>query len=517
MGNIKKNKKEPIPKFNKVKKRSLPLQIGVFYTILTLINISFFSTMILENQTDLLLVNFKYQSENLAKTVLNQIEKTKISPKEDLNYEKLKNSLLSYNLQNFKIFTDNGTLWHEYPKREEAPLRYVDKRILKMSKSLTNQSSLFRSPYLIELNESDFSLEVMIPLISTLKQSQVFLIAQLSIRTIQDRLLSIYYQVAGAIIWGIIFHALFAIFIFRLIFRRIEILKNTSNLMAEGKLDTRANWQKNPKKGYDELDLLGNSFNSMANSIQEKVETISLLNNQIQEELTIGKEVQELFLTSDEIIKSFQPTLFYRPLREVSGDIYRYYRFNNGYYGIFFADASGHGVSAALITVITLLTLQEIIVKKVPMEKLITELNRLLAIRLDTTYYATAFFMLFAPKGTLHAINAGHNTVFVLPKDSTEVKEIKSQGPPLGLMDESTYKFEKFKVNKGDKIFIYSDGLIETENGNKEQFGLERLLSCLNRMREDKNEAIHKTLEKEFLDFSRHYIDDVTFLLLEIP
>ena len=118
------------------------------------------------------------------------------------------------------------------------------------------------------------------------ENAQSFLLAHLNINTIQDRLRSIYYQVAGAVLWGVIFHILFAVFVFRLIFRRIAILKTASNEMAEGELSARAEWKKDVKKGYDELDVLGLSFNSMAENIQNKVETISLLNQQIQEELT---------------------------------------------------------------------------------------------------------------------------------------------------------------------------------------------------------------------------------------
>lgn len=474
--------------------------------------------MILENQTDLLLVNFKYQSEDLAKTVLDQLGEIKISRKKDENYKLLENTLKHYELSSFDIFDIQGNLWHRYSQAKENASQIpkkVSEKVLRKGKDITNRSALFRLRYITELNEEDFSLDILLPLAS--KGIESFLLARLNIRTIQDRLDSIYYQVAGAVLWGIIFHVLFAIFVFRLIFRRIEILKLASNEMAEGELSARAEWKKDPKKGYDELDILGLSFNSMAESIQNKVETISLLNQQIQEELTIGKEVQELFLSSDKIIKHLKPALFYRPLREVSGDIYRYFRFRGGYYGVFFADASGHGVSAALITVITLLTLNEVIVQQTPAKKLMTQLNHVLANRLDTTYYATGVFFLFDSKGSLYATNCGHNTVFVLPSSSKERIDIQSHGPPLGLMDDSEYDMQKYPLSSGDKVFVYSDGLIETEGENKEQFGLERLFNCLNATRSLSNKEMQERLESEFVEFSHNYVDDVSFMVLEMP
>ena len=500
----------------KQKTRSLQLYIGFFYTALALLNIVFFSVMILENQTDLLLVNFKYQSEDLAKTVLSQLEELRISKNKDENYKLLKDTLSSYELSSFDVFDSEGELWHRYLAVEgkEAESGQVSEETLKKAKDLSNRTSLFRLRYLVELNEKDFSLDILLPLKS--KGAQSYLLSHLNIATIRDRLDAIYYQVVGAIIWGIIFHALFAVFVFRLIFRRIEILKAASNEMAEGELSARAEWKKDLKKGYDELDLLGLSFNSMAENIQSKVETISLLNQQIQEELSIGKEVQSLFLTPPKLIRHLNPALFYRPLREVSGDIYRYFRFRGGYYGVFFADASGHGVSAALITVITLLSLEEAIVNRTPPQKLMTYVNGIIAKRLDTTYYASGVFLLFDPKGKLYATNCGHNTVFVLPQNSEKFVEIKSDGPPLGLMDDSQYAMKQYPISKGDKVFVYSDGLIETEGENKEQFGLPRLFNSLNRMRSLGNGEIQEKLEAEFIDFARNYNDDVSFMILEM-
>lgn len=498
----------------KRKTKSLQLYIAFFYTILTLLNIIFFSAMILENQTDLLLVNFKYQSEDLAKTVLGQLGEVKISRNKDENYKLLKSTLESYELSSFDIFDSQGNLWHRYPETEKKVSK-VSEKTLRKGKDISNRASLFRLRYLIELNEKDFSLDILLPLASGREQS--FLLAHLNINTIQDRLDSIYYQVAGAILWGIVFHVLFAIFVFRLIFKRIEILKVASNEMAEGELSARAEWKMDPKKGYDELDILGTSFNSMAESIQNKVETISLLNQQIQEELTIGKEVQELFISPNKIIEHLNPALFYRPLREVSGDIYRYFRFKGGYSGVFFADASGHGVSAALITVITLLTLDEAILQRVPPQKLMTHLNRMLASRLDTTYYATGVFLLFDAKGKLYVTNCGHNTIYVLPHNSKKRIDIKSHGPPLGLMDDSQYPMKQYPISKGDKVFVYSDGLIETKGENEEEFGLERLFKSLDATRNLSNRELQEKLEAEFIEFSRHYIDDVSFMVLEMP
>ena len=509
-----------------VKRRSLSVQIGMLYILLALINITFFSVVILENQTDLLLVNFKYQAESIVKTVLDDdLQEIEFSPnREDLSYRTLVNSLKSYEVQSFRVFTSEGDLWYAYTPAADAGAnknatdggpQKIDETLRRKTVEFTTEESLFRSRYVIDLNEDDFSLDFLMPLKSK-TADRVFLNASLSVNTIRERLNYLYYQVALAVVWGVIFHVAFALFVYRVIFRRVGFLKAASLGMAGGALDTRADWKR--KKSPDELDELGDAFNSMAGNIQHQVQTITKLNDQIQNELEIGKEVQELFLGDQSMIKEFRPALYYRPLREVSGDVYKFYTFRNGYKGIFFADASGHGVSAALVTTITILSLEEALKRRVRPSEVMARLSDLMAVRLDTSFFATAAFILIDPQGRSYVTNAGHNDpIFLSARGDQVITEIKSHGPPLGFMEDMAYKMNMINTRSGDKIFIYTDGLVEATNADKEQYGLERLHGhLLNHWQED-NQSVAALIEREFTSFAVNYNDDVSFLMLEIP
>ena len=502
------------------KKRSLGLQIGFLYTILAISNITFFSAMILENQTELLLINFKYQARELADTVINELKDVEISPSKDANYELLQKSLSNFHLISSSVFTANGKLWHQYPEIDKQP-KQVSQDLQGKAGDLDIRDSLFRSRYLLELDEKDFSLDLILPLKSRIAENRIFLLARIDIRSIKDRLVSMYYQIIGAVIWGMTFHLLFAFFIFRVILKRVGILNEASLQMKGGNLSARAEWNRKKDKVPDELDILGDSFNSMALEIQGKVETISKLNSQIQQELVIGKEVQNLFLRSKVSMEVLKPAVSYRPLREVSGDVHSYFAFKGNLQGVFFADASGHGVSAALITVITLMSLEDIISQKIKFGQVIPRLNKLLVKRFDHSYYATGIFALFTPDHKLYVVNAGHTPAFLLPSSSRDGSRkaisISSQGPPIGLEKTSTYPVERINVQKGDKLCLYSDGLIETTDENKEQFGLERLQSCLESNSHKETTQIKEALEDKFVQFAKNYSDDVTFMILEVP
>ena len=508
-------------------KNSLALKIGLAYVVLTLINLIFFSVMIIENQTDLLVTSFKHQSDSLAKRAASLFSRLEIGPSPNHpGYKKLQDSLGTYDLNWYKVIDAKANIWHEYPKQKEKLLKErreeFTKKIRKKLSSLSSRASLFQTRYLIELQKKDFSMELLLPLG---KKGSAFLFASLNLKTMQDRLHLVYYQVLLAVVWGIVFHFLFALFLIRIIFRRIAGLLKASTKMSEGDLSSRIDWKINEEK-KDELDVLGLSFNEMASNVQEKVrtiseqvETITTLNRQIQQELKIGKEVQNLLISAPEdIMKDCKPYVYYRPLREVSGDMFHYFKITEteDIRGLFFADASGHGVPAALVTAISFLGLEDVLQRDVKKEELMNSLNYSITMRMQQAFYLTAVLALFNTKGQLWLSNAGHNVFFLLSRDGKRV-EVESDGLPIGVLPDSEYPLREYKVEKGDRIFVYSDGLVETTNEKKEEFGLERVKEILKKNHSKPIEELGKEVETAFLAFARNFTDDVSFLCIEIP
>ena len=506
-------------------KNSLALKIGLAYVILTVVNLIFFSVMIIENQTDLLITNFKHQSDNLAKSAAGLLSGLKIGPSpNDPGYKELHRNLQTYDLNWYKVFDANGVIWHEYSRIKQSTKgkkgKKVEQKMLQKLEQLSSQASLFQARYLVELQKEDFSIELLLPLG---KNNRVFLSASLNLKSMQSRLYLVYYQVLGAVVWGIVFHFLFALFLIRIIFRRVSALLDASTKMSTGDLSSRVDWViKEEKK--DELDVLGLSFNEMASNVQEKVrtiseqiETISALNRQIQQELKIGKEVQRLLISAPEsIMKDCNPYVYYRPLREVSGDMFHYFKFTNGMRGLFFADASGHGVPAALVTAISFLGLEDVLRRQLRKEELMNALNHSITVRMRQAFYLTAVLALFDDKGQLWLSNAGHNTFFVLQREGKRI-EIEADGLPIGVLPDSEYPLHKYQMQKGDRIFVYSDGLVETTNEQKEEFGLERLTNILDKHRSLPLKEMAKKVEQSFDNFACNFTDDVTFLCMEMP
>lgn len=495
--------------------RSLRVQIGILYSLLAMVNILFFSVMIFENQTELLVKNFNFQSVNFVSSVLEDVKEKPISRENTPEMKKFFDSMKFHEVEDYVIFDMKGTIVH----KSEKSTRTVDPETLKKTKEISDQSSIFSKKYHLDLNKENFSINFLIPL-KSVESELLVLYAHLSIRNIQDRLNKLYYQIGIAFVWGLLAHLLFGLYINKVIFTRVNDLKAATDRMGAGDLKSRINWKLDKK---DELDVLGSAFNGMAAKIEETISTISHLNDEISSELKIGKEVQEMFLPLNKKFKDFKVATFYRPMREVSGDIYHFYRFRSArtnqraYSGFFFADASGHGVSAALVTTVTLLSIENIISRSIRPSYIIQQLANVIGNRFQSSFFATGVFFLINDKGKIICSNAGHNAPICFRPSTGELFFFKSCGPPLGMAEDFDYKTLKANTRSGDRLFIYSDGLTESPGINDEQFGEERVINLIKANMNLSNKDLVQLIWEELDKFAVDYRDDVSMVLLEIP
>lgn len=504
--------------FEKVKtSKSLQIKIGLLYIILALLNLLFFAVLIYENQTDLLVKNFNYQATNFVLQVIDDLKDKFISDTNSSEFEKIKDSLLFNDIQNYIIFSESGNITHQKFENEELKLT---EELLQKARQLNETNSIFTTKYILELSKKDFSISILIPLNGENTSENYFLFSHLSLRSIQDRLNKLYVQISITITWGILSHLLFGIIVYKFIFSRIGKLQSSTLEMSKGNFSTRVDWK---FEKQDEIDELGQSFNSMATKIQDTILTISKLNEEINKELKIGKEVQELFLPLDYMYEDYKIVSYYNPMREVSGDIYHYYNFSHhkntdkNYLGLFFADASGHGVSAALVTTVTLLSVESIVKNKFKPNYVLQQLSNIVGNRFQSSFFATAVFFLITQNKKIICSNAGHNAPFVFRPSNKQVYEFETCGPPLGMIDDCDYKLRTFHANSGDKLFIYSDGVTEAPGANEELFTEERLINIIKNYGDLTNEEILDKIKNELLDFCSEFRDDVSIIILEIP
>ncbi len=161
------------------------------------------------------------------------------------------------------------------------------------------------------------------------------------------------------------------------------------------------------------------------------------------------------------------------PAQSVGGDLYDYYDVDAETLGIAVADASGHGLPAALQARDVATGLRMGVERDLKITRMIERLNRVIHQSGLTSRFISLFFGELERNGNLSYINAGHPPPLLL--DSRGVRELMVGGMLLGPDPQATYKMGFVHVDRGASLVAYSDGVLEHEDASGEMFGLERL------------------------------------------
>jgi phosphoserine phosphatase RsbU/P len=204
------------------------------------------------------------------------------------------------------------------------------------------------------------------------------------------------------------------------------------------------------------------------------------------------------------------------PTRQVGGDYYDVLSLSGGRVAFLVADVSGKGVPAALLvsTVHAAVHLQVEEAKSVA--DLVTRIDRHLRRYAATRKFLTLFFGVLEPEsGLLRYVSAGHNPA-LLVRASGPIERVESTGVPVGILPNASWREETLRLEPGDLLALYTDGLTEAVDEAEEEFGLERLRAVLEAGRGLPARELCDGLMARVADFASGMpqYDDQTVLLL---
>jgi len=187
--------------------------------------------------------------------------------------------------------------------------------------------------------------------------------------------------------------------------------------------------------------------------------------NRIEEELQLAAMIQREFLPKElPELGDLRMGVFFRPVGFVSGDIYHISRLDEHHVGFFLADAVGHGVPAALMTMIIAhsLTMKDIYrdsYRIIPPGEVLAHLNdSILNHHADNGRFATSVYGVIDTRNYHTTIAAaGHPSPLRINQDG-ESEFIEAKGGLLGVFPDEVYEEVSFTLEEGDRLFIYSDG-----------------------------------------------------------
>jgi phosphoserine phosphatase RsbU/P len=206
----------------------------------------------------------------------------------------------------------------------------------------------------------------------------------------------------------------------------------------------------------------------------------------LQEDLDTAREIQrQLLPTGAREVPGLDLAAGYCSARELGGDFYDFLPYGKGRLALVLGDVSGKGTAAALFASLAIGIMREHVVEHpcAPAEMLAMLNRRLHAARLDARFIALVFAVYDAGARRLTLANAG-GPYPLLVRDGA-VQEIRLEGVPLGLFPEIAYDETSVELQPGDFVVFASDGIHESENASKEEFGHERLAALLARVPPD--------------------------------
>ena len=283
--------------------------------------------------------------------------------------------------------------------------------------------------------------------------------------------------------------------------------------LADGDFKARV-----PVRSQDEFGALAVAFNTMAADL-ERNQALVVERERLRRELELSRLIQTEMLPRAPLrLGAAEIKGVSIPAREVGGDFFNYFALPDGRLALLVGDVSGKGVSAALLMANVQATLRA----RLPLE---TELARLAAgldVEVDANtpggVYLTLFLgILDVERGLLQYVNAGHNPQFLL-RAAGGIQPLSSTGLPIALYSGQGYKEASVQIGRGDLLFFYTDGLVETENERDEMFGADRLQSLLEAEHSHGIDMVLERVEQSVRDFrgKAEPFDDATMMALRI-
>ena len=235
----------------------------------------------------------------------------------------------------------------------------------------------------------------------------------------------------------------------------------------------------------------------------------------MEQELTIAREIQQALLPKDfKQQPHFQVTGVNRSCLAVGGDYFDLMELDEGRTAFVIADVCGKGLGAALVTAMLQGTFSAMTLGQEP-AGVFAHVNRFICTHSEVQRYATLFFGILGRDGGLTYLNAGHLPPLLI-RGGTVEPVMSSECMPIGMWPEAEFSARTSRLEPGDTLVLYTDGVSEAPNLRDEQFEIERLQEVVARHTGAPVEDLQAAILAALDDFTRgaYQADDITLLIL---
>lgn len=234
-----------------------------------------------------------------------------------------------------------------------------------------------------------------------------------------------------------------------------------------------------------------------------------------EQEATLARETERGLLPREiPQMPGYEICGAWQPASTLGGDYFDARKLNEQILALSIADVSGKGTSAALLVSNLQAAVRASSAEDVSPAELCRDVNQLMRSNLGQDRFVTFFYALLdAPERQLTYCNAGHNAP-VLVRASGSVERLHCGGLVLGLAVEAPYEQGTVRLDPGDRLLLFTDGLTEANSADGEEFGEERLIETALQNRGLSAKELEEKLLASAAAFSSSFTDDVTLVVV---
>lgn len=276
----------------------------------------------------------------------------------------------------------------------------------------------------------------------------------------------------------------------------------------------------------DEIETLYHSICTMESNIKnyvKNIKNVTAKQEHMNYELNTASKIQMAALPHKSSLlvdkQYYDLAVDLVPAKEVGGDFYDCFMINSHKIGLVIADVSGKSVPGALCMMNAKSIIKVSVMTGDSLEKSVSVINNMLCDGNETGMFVTAWIGVYdIETATLSFVNAGHNPPFIL-QNADGFKELdKRSGLFLGAIENVSYKEYSISLKKGDCVFLYTDGITESNNEDENMYGETRLKNVLNASAKLCSKDIIEKIKEDVSDFSKNtrQFDDMTMMCLKV-
>ena len=322
-------------------------------------------------------------------------------------------------------------------------------------------------------------------------------------------------SVYTAVFMQIIIFATLFVFVYvlvkRVIINNLKKVNNSLGRITGGDLNVTVDVRAN-----QEFASLSDDINSTVSTLKRYIAEAAA---RIDKELEYAKQIQLSALPTNfpngEKYEIFAQMI---AAKEVGGDFYDFYKLNENTVAFLVADVSGKGIPAAMFMMTAKTIIKDLAENGMPVNEIFTKANQKLCENNESGMFVTAWMgILDLSSGKLAFANAGHNPPLLKRADG-KFEYLKARGGfILAGMEGVRYRANEITLNKGDRLFLYTDGVTEATNLDNKLYGEDRLLEFMNDNLDLEATKLLPKIKTNIDDFvgEAPQFDDITMLILD--